>query len=114
MIVTPLPIEEVGALLILAEREARAAAETRDKIKTGLVERMEAEKVDRIDLPEARVSFVGPGSTSAVDGDALKGKLRALGARLRALGEEDVDDEIPMTHGHRKASLRITAKLPPA
>jgi len=107
----PLSLQELASLLVVSERETKRWTEDRDKLRAEVLERMDRECVGKLELLDARVSYIAPGPTETVDVEALKAKLEALGARLRDLGAHEVDDAIPMKSGHRKASLRVTARL---
>jgi hypothetical protein len=110
----PLSLEDLAALLIVAERDCKAAEKNREAIRWELLERMAEGEVKKIELPEALVTYLEPSSADVVDGTALKAKVEALGARLRDLGLHDVDDAVPTKVVRRAAGLRITARLAPS
>lgn len=106
-----LSLSDLAALLLVAEREAKAAADQRDAVWDELLARMDAESVATLDLPEALVTYLSASSSQIVDTKALVAKVEALGARLRDLDARNVDDEVPVKTSRRAASLRITPKL---
>lgn len=107
----PTSLAELGALVLLAEREHKAAERQRDALRAELLERMAAGGVGKLELPEAFITCQEASGSESVDAKACAEKLLALGARLRELGQRDVDDTIPTKSVRRAPSLRITARF---
>ena len=106
-----LPLRDLAALVLLGEREAKRAAEACAGLRAELLARMQDDGVPKIELEGAPVAVVEPTTAETLDGDAARAKIGALGARLRDLGQRDVDDTVPTKPVRRGASLRVTARL---
>ena len=108
----PLSDNELAKLLLVAERECKAAERAREGLRADMLARMEASGLGRLELAgEGLISVVPATSGEILDGEACKAKIEALGARLRDLGQRDVDDVIPKKLSRRCASLRVTPRL---
>lgn len=97
-------------LVAIATRllDAEAAAK---RFRTELLSRMEQLGAKRVDVPGSGfVSYSSPTTSTPIDGKACALKLEALGARLRAMGINDVDDAVPMGVSDRRASVRVTLR----
>lgn len=110
-------LPKLAALLVAAERALAAAARRRDLLRAELLGRMQEVVAEdptarAIDVPgEGLVTYLDPSSAETIDARACAQKLAALGERLRELGANDVDDEIPMRTVERPACLRVSARF---
>lgn len=112
-----------AALLLVAKTELAAAERAAEALEAELLAAMEAElraaagddgprdTARRVEIPGAVVTYVPPGATRKLQEKRCVMKLEALGARLRGLGETDVDDDAPYTETQRGAYLKLTLRL---
>lgn len=119
----PLSLVERAALLVAAEAALAAAQRARNALATELLATMETslagageaagrqEITRRIEVPGALVTYVPPGTSQRLQERLCVTKLQALGARLRDLGDADIDDAAPYTQVARAAYLKVTPRL---
>jgi hypothetical protein len=119
-------LSQLAAQLFDAER-AKAAAERlcetlRDQVKAGMEAELDTARAagdanalkaaKRLELVgQGTITYVESGSSERLDQGKALDKLAALGARLRDLGEHDVDDAAPFKSIPRAASVRVTPQL---
>jgi hypothetical protein len=116
---------ELAALLFDAERALAAAERSRDTLRAKLLAEMEGEMAAataagdaerakaarKLDLlGQGSVTYLEAGSSDRLDQTAAIEKIATLGARLRDLGETEVDDAAPFKSIPRRASLRVTPR----
>jgi hypothetical protein len=121
-----LPLSALAALLFDAERAKAAAERSCETLRAQVLAAMEAniaaadgqgdKKASRaarkIDLPGVgSITYLESGSTSRLDQGAAVERIAALGARLRDLGEHNVDDAAPFKSVPRAAAVRVTPRI---
>jgi hypothetical protein len=96
--------------VVNAERAANAAESKLKAARAQLLERMAVESAERLEVPGGVITFCPAGTSYPIDAKACGERVIAFAARLRALGERDVNDEIPTREQARAASLRVTLR----
>jgi hypothetical protein len=119
-------LPELGARLFLVEREIADAERRAQELRGQILDRMgplvlKANLIgDKRAVADAKhlevagagtITYVAAGSSDRFDQKACLAKLEGLGARLRELGQPDVDDAAPYVSVPRVASLRVTPRL---
>jgi len=92
-------------------RQLLAAEATAKRCRAHLVEQMAALGVHRLEVVGLGfITYIAGGTTTPIDARGCATKLGVLGAQLRALGANDVDDAIPMGVSERRAAVRVNLR----
>jgi hypothetical protein len=108
----PIPLPQLAALLFDAERARAAAERSCETLRAQVLAAMQASATRKLDFPAmGTITYLESGSSSRLDQGAAVEKIAALGARLRDLGEHDVDDAAPFKSVPRAAAVRVAPRL---